>query len=166
MSEATATEPEPTTEPAPTTEPESTTEPAPTTEPEPAGEYVPLPPGPPPPPISMDDLLNSVQVLQQKEADDKNLLESIGNISQEGLKTKLITWAIAGFPNAYEIHSIAVVPPPQCSDGIYRNLPDYIAFCSGKTIQEHIDSLQQKVANISISFANMGSHISIVVSKT
>lgn len=123
------------------------------------------PPPPPPAPISIDDLLNSMEVVKQKEADDKNLLESIGNISQEALKTKLIAWAVAGFPNAYGIHSITILPPATCSDGVKRDLTDYIQFCSGKTIHEHVEVLQQKVANISVSFANMGSYISIVVSK-
>lgn len=123
--------------------------------------------GPPPPPalISIDDLLNSMEVVRQKEADDKTVLESIGNISQEALKTKLIAWAVAGFPNAYGIHAITILPPTTCSDGVSRDLTDYISFCSGKTIQEHVDILQQKVSNISVSFANMGSYISIVVSK-
>lgn len=125
----------------------------------PAVKYV------PPPPISIDDLLNSIEVLQQKEAADKTLLESIGNISQEVLKQKLITWAVAAFPNAYEIHTVAVTPPPSCSDGVTRTLADYIVFCSGKSIQEHVGILQQKVTNISIEYANMGSYISIVVSK-
>jgi hypothetical protein len=113
----------------------------------------------------VEDLLNSLEVLRQKELDDKLLLENIGNISQEELKSKLIAWAVAGFPNAYEIHAVAIIPPNMCSDGVSRDLPDYITFCSGKTIHEHIDGLRQKVANISISFANMGTHISIVVSK-
>lgn len=122
-------------------------------------------PVPPPPPIGIDDLLNSIEVIQKKEADDKLLLESIGNLSQEELKSKLISWAIAGFPNTHEIHTITILPPSICSDGVTRDLPGYIAFCSGKTIHEHIDLLQQKVTNISVSFANMGTHISIVVSK-
>ena len=122
-------------------------------------------PPPPPPPISIEELLNSMEVVKQKETDDKSLLESIGNISQEALKTKLIGWAVAGFPSAYGIHTVTIVPPSSCSDGVSRSLTDYILFCSGKTIREHINVLQQKVTNISVSFANMGSHISIVVSK-
>jgi hypothetical protein len=106
-----------------------------------------------------------MEVVQQKEFEDKRLLESIGNISQEALKTKLIAWAVAGFPSAYEIYAVTIVPPSMCSDSVSRDLTDYILFCSGKTMQEHVDPLQQKVTNISISFANMGTHISIVVSK-
>lgn len=122
-------------------------------------------PPPPPQPITINDLLNAIEVVQQKEVADKALLESIGNISQDSLKTKLITWAVAGFPSAYEIHSITINPPTSCSDGVSRNLVDYILFCSGKSINDHVALLQEKVTNITVSFANMGSHISIVVSK-
>ena len=124
-----------------------------------------LTPPPPPPPITINDLLNSVEVIQQKELEDKLTLESIGNISHDTLKSKLLSWATSGFPNVYEVHRITIVPPDQCSDGVTRNLSDYITFCSGKTINEHVDLLAAKVTGMAISFANMGTYIAIVVSK-
>jgi hypothetical protein len=122
-------------------------------------------PPPPPPPITIDELLNSTAVILQKEADDKLALEAIGNISHDELKTKLLSWATSGFPNVYEIHRVTIVPPVACSDGVSRELSEYIVFCSGKTISEHVALLQAKVQGMSISFANMGTYISIVVSK-
>jgi hypothetical protein len=119
----------------------------------------------PPPPITINDLLNSVEVLTKKEADDKLLLESISNFSLTQLREKLVLWALAGFPNVYEIHRIVIAPPQTCSDGVTRTLADYIVFCSGKTISEHVGILQEKVTDIIVSFANMNTYISIVVSK-
>ena len=119
----------------------------------------------PPPPISIADLLSTVEVLQQKEANDKSTLEGIGAISSDTLRSKLVLWATAGFPNAYTLMEVVVNPPAQCSDGVVRNLTDYIAFCSGKTIGEHVEVLQAKVSGIAISFANLGYAIAIVVSK-
>lgn len=119
----------------------------------------------PAPPITMNDLLSSIEVLKKKEDDDKILLESIGNMSSLQLKEKLILWAIAGFPNVYEIYRVTIVPPQKCSDGISRTLSEYITFCSGKTINEHTTLLQDKVTDIVVSFANMNTYISIVVSK-
>jgi hypothetical protein len=109
--------------------------------------------------------LNSVEIVKQKEAADKLLLEGIGAISHEDLKTKLLAWASSGFPNAYEIHQLVITPPARCSDGVVRGLSDYITHCSGKCITEHVAVLQSKVTGMNISFANMGSHIAIVVSK-
>lgn len=116
-------------------------------------------------PITIDDILNTQEVLKQKELTDKALLDSIGSMSHEELKTKLIRWASSGFPNVYEVHQVSINVPSKCSDGTIRNLTDYIQFCSGKTIQEHVDILQQKATGMIFSFANMGSYIAIVVSK-
>jgi hypothetical protein len=124
-----------------------------------------LTPQPPPPPITLEDLINSVEALTKKESEDKTLLESIENMPSEDFKTKLISWAVAGFPNVYEIHRVVIVPPQKCSDGVSRGLADYIEFCSGKTINQHVEKLQEKVTGISLSFANMGTYIAIVVSK-
>lgn len=120
---------------------------------------------PPPTPITVDDLLNSIELVSKKEAEDKLTIENIGTISSDSLKTKLISWAVAVFPNVHEIYRVSIVPPTQCSDGVARSLSDYITFCSGKSISEHVAVLQEKVSNIIVSFANMGSHIAIVVSK-
>lgn len=122
---------------------------------------------PPPPPvvITLADILNATEIVQQKEAADKSTLESIGNVSFESLRSTLIQWGRAGFPNAYTLMSISISPPQVCSDGVSRNLSDYIEFCSGKTIHQHIESLQAKLPDITVSFANMGGSIAIVVSK-
>lgn len=120
---------------------------------------------PPPPVITIDDLLNSTAAIIKKEADDKATLEGIGNIPYETLKSTLLSWTTAGFPNVYEIHRVSISPPSLCSDGVSRDLASYIQFCSGKTINEHVAVLQARVQGMSISFANMGNYISIVVSK-
>lgn len=120
---------------------------------------------PPPPPISLSDILNDTQVLQRKEVADKAILESIGQISYEELRKKLVEWALRGFPNVYPINEVAVSAPPVCSDGEVRTLQDYILYCSGKTLQQHIEVLQQRVADITVSFSYTGFSIQIVVSK-
>ena len=79
-------------------------------------------PAPPPAPITIDDLLNTIEVLKQKEEDDKNTLENIAKVTTDELKTKLIAWAKLGFPNSYELLKITIVPPTTCSDGVKRNM--------------------------------------------
>lgn len=122
-------------------------------------------PPPPPPPITIADILGTVEVLQQKEAADKAVLDGIGTTSAESLRSKLVAWALAGFPNASTLMEVTVNPPSQCSDGVVRDLTDYITFCSGKTIQEHVALLQEKLADMTVSFANTGYAIAIVVSR-
>lgn len=129
-------------------------------------DYMNVTPAPPPAPITIDDLLSTVEMIQQKEAQDKLTLEGIGAMSHDTLKAKLLNWATAGFPNVYEVYRVSITPPAQCSDSVVRNLEDYIQFCSGKTIQEHVAVLGAKVTGMDISFANMGNYIAIVVTKT
>lgn len=119
----------------------------------------------PPPPISLNDILSSIEVITQKEKDDKALLEGLATMPYDTLKTKLVSWATIGFPNVYEIQRLVITPPPTCSDGASRSLADYIEFCSGKTMQEHVAGLQSRVQDMVITFANMGSYIAVVVSR-
>lgn len=131
----------------------------------PAPAFPPAPAPVPPAPISITDILNDVVVIQQKETADKGTLDAIGAATHDSLRSKLVTWATTGFPNAYTLMEVAVSPPAQCSDGVVRGLADYIVFCSGKTIQEHVALLQAKLDGITVSFANLGYAIAIVVSK-
>jgi hypothetical protein len=114
------------------------------------------------PPLSIEDLMNDVAVLQQKEAADKSALDAIGNLS---IRETLVTWATIGFPNAWTVHEVFVQPPSQCSDGVARDLANYIQFVSGKTIAEHVAALQSRVTGMVVSYAWTGSSILIVVSK-
>lgn len=124
------------------------------------------PPAPTPVTIALADILNATEVLQQKEAADKSALESIGSVTFETLRTKLIQWGVAGFPNAYTIMTVPIQPPAVCSDGVTRSsLAEYVEFCSGKTIEQHVALLQEKLTDIAASFANVGGAIAVVISK-
>lgn len=119
----------------------------------------------PPPPITLADILAAAEVVAQKETQDKGALESIGTISFDALKTTLIQWAKAGFPNAYTIYVVAVTPPETCSDGVKRALADYISFLTGKTMTELIAPLQARCPDFVLSYATTGPEILVVVSK-
>jgi hypothetical protein len=118
-----------------------------------------------PPRVTMADILASQEVLLQTENMDRVILNSIGQMSADALRTILISWATAGFPNAYPIQDITITPPPRCSDGVTRNLADYITFCSGKSIQEHVAVLQDMLPDIAVAFCYTGASIQIVVSR-
>jgi hypothetical protein len=143
--------------------------PAPAPEPAPADATVPEPspaPAPAPPPtITIQDIMNAVEVSQTREEQDKTKLEAIGTISFETLRSSLLTWATRGFPNAYTIYEVALSAPSVCSDGTSRALPEYIEFCSGKTIADHVAVLQARLPDITVSFAYSGHSILIVVSR-
>jgi hypothetical protein len=122
--------------------------------------------GPPPPDVlTMSDLLSDQTVVVAKEQADKLLLETIGTQSVGNLRPKLVEWVLKGRPDAFPILSLAIYPPACCSDGLVRDLTDYIPFCSGKTIREHVALLQAKLPDIYVSFANFGGVTTIVVLK-
>lgn len=115
--------------------------------------------------LTFAELLNEQTIVQTKEELDKGLLEGIGNQSIYSLKPKLVEWVMKGCPNAFPVLSIQVQAPSRCSDGEVRTLPEYIKFCSGKTINEHVSLLQAKLPDITVSYANISGNIVIVVSK-
>ena len=119
----------------------------------------------PPPQITLADILAATELLEQKEAQDKTALESIGTLSFETLRTTLIQWGKAGFPNASPLYSVAITPPDTCSDGVKRSLSDYVTFVTGKTMAELIAPLQARCPEFVVSFATTGREILIVVSK-
>jgi hypothetical protein len=121
---------------------------------------------PEPTTLSIEDILNESEIVRQKELVDKAALESIWNISIPSLRTLLMNWAASGFPNAMSIHEIQIQAPAICSDGVSRSLGDYIQYCSGKSIQEHISLLQAKLTDIVVAFSYTGASIRIVVSRS
>ena len=119
----------------------------------------------PPPQITLADILAATEVIEQKEAQDRSALESIGTISFDALRMTLIQWAKAGFSNATPLYSVAITPPETCSDGVKRTLSEYVGFVSGKTMAELIAPLQARCPEFVVSFATTGPEILIVVSK-
>jgi hypothetical protein len=115
--------------------------------------------------IRLDDILSSMQFIQHKEAEDRVNLESVGALPYEYLKSALIQWATSGFRNAYPIYELRIDVPSLCSDGQTRSLQEYIQFVSGKTIYEHVATLQARFPDIVVSFSYTGVSIVIVVSK-
>lgn len=115
--------------------------------------------------LSIDDLLNDQTALLAKEAADRATIESVGTQSVFGLKPKLVEWALKGFPAAYPIMELQVTPPSLCSDGVSRNLYDYIQFLTTKTIDDHVAVLQGNLQGMLVSFANLNGVTTIVVSK-
>jgi hypothetical protein len=126
-------------------------------------DYVASPP--PPDVLTLSDLLSDQSVVVAKEQADKTLLETIGTQVIGNLRPKLVEWVLKGYPPAFPILSLDIHPPSVCSDGLPRNLPDYIEFCSGKTINDHVALLQAKLPDIQVSFANIGGITTIVVLK-
>jgi hypothetical protein len=115
--------------------------------------------------LRLDDLLSHSTVLLQKEAADAATLAALGNPNINSLRSLLVSWAVTGFAGSVRIAEIAITPPPLCSDGVSRDLADYIQFVSGKNIYEHLGVLAAKLPDFRVAFVYMGSSIQFMVSK-
>ena len=115
--------------------------------------------------ISLDDISNSIEVLKAKEQDYKYALQLIANLSYDTIRRNLIQWALQGYRNCFVIYEVPISVPDLCSDGVQRNLENYITFCSGNTIHELISMLQARMKDIKVNFAYSGYSILVNVSK-
>lgn len=115
--------------------------------------------------LTLNDLLADTQIVLAKEQSDKAILDTIANQSVHSLRPKLVEWVLRGCPNVHPLLSLDIRPPEKCSDGERRDLTEYIIFCSGKSIHEHVGSLQAKLPDIKVEFALINGCITIVVSK-
>lgn len=123
-------------------------------------------PGPPIPDVlTMADILGSHSVLVAKEQADGDAIRSFGTVSVVGLKPVFIEWASKGFPDNYPLLTVQVVPPPVCSDGVARSLPDYIEYCSGTSLAHQIGLLQAKLPDIRVAYANLGGSLAAILSR-
>jgi hypothetical protein len=122
---------------------------------------------PPPPPdvLTMADILGEHSVLVAKEQADGDAIRSFGTMSVLGLKPVFVEWASKGFPDNYPLLTVQVSPPPLCSDGVARSLPDYIEYCSGTSLAHQIEILQAKLPDIRVAYANLGGSLAAILSR-
>jgi hypothetical protein len=109
--------------------------------------------------------LNTIQADRVREIQDKAKFDGIASLPYTVVRATLAQWATLGFPNAYTMHEIPISVPPLCSDGVSRTLDEYITFCSGKSIQEHVALLQERMPDIAVGFTYTGNSIRLVVTR-
>jgi hypothetical protein len=120
---------------------------------------------PPPDILTMADILGEQSVLVAKEQADGDAIRSLGTASVLGLKPVFVEWASKGFPDNYPLLTIQVTPPPVCSDGVVRSLPDYIIYCAGNPLSHYIDLLQAKLPDIRVAYANLSGSLAAILSR-
>ncbi len=117
-------------------------------------------------PFSIDDLINSQEVIIAKENEDRIVCLNFAQMSIDSIKTNLYSWASVGFPPAYLVSSLSVTPPAVCSDGVTRNLVEYYEWLISMTITEWLDSMNAKVSGMYFTFSHNGnSTINLHINK-
>lgn len=123
--------------------------------------------------ISLDDIINTHQTYLRTEEQIKGNLTSL---DFELLKTNLYTWAAKGYQDSYAAYQLPVYPlPPDtpkpaaaipCSDGVLRNIWDYIPFCLGMSIGELLQSYEAKLYGISLAYSLQANPYILVIHVT
>lgn len=106
--------------------------------------------------VSLDEIMNSHHTLIEIENQNKIKCNSL-DFAQ--LKTVLYKWASQDYPDSFLAYSFPITTPPvnnslyNCSDGIPRNIWDYVQYCIGSTIAEWLNTYQGKMNGIKLSFS-------------
>ena len=115
--------------------------------------------------ISLEDLMNTLEAVRQKENADRLNLENFFNPSQSTLRESLTGWAAAGFPAIYCLFGISIDPPKQCSDGVTRQLFEYVEYLLGRTVGSCMQRIEAMTSGIQFSHSITLYGLNIHVSK-
>ena len=116
--------------------------------------------------ITLEDLQSEHDVLVQKEAAFASfLLSNVVNVDVSVLRPTLIQWAAQGYPASYRILPIQIDLPELCSDGVRRDVYQYLTFCTGMTFDAILNAVQQKFVGIVVDYITEGTTITLLVSK-
>jgi len=116
--------------------------------------------------ISINDLLNTAEIIIQKESADVSRLQSFFAPTMDSLRAVLLTWAAKGFPPVQKIATLILDPPDICSDGQQRTLPYYIEYILKATITEKLDGLNAKTQGMNFTISWVDKSISLFVTRT
>jgi hypothetical protein len=119
------------------------------------------------PVATITGLLGIREALLRKEVDDKALLLSMFQPTDDDLRNALVHWATVGFPDQTTIRSVQINPPPKCADGEIRNFYHYSLYLLNiQSLTELTDALDIRVEGMNFDFTltdiNM---IHLIVSK-
>ena len=106
--------------------------------------------------LSLNEIINSHNTLLEIENLNKTNFYSL-NFGQ--FRANLYKWAAQGYPDSFLAYSFPVMTPSMngylynCSDGNPKNIWDYIPFCLNLSLQDWLNTYQQKVDGIKLSFS-------------
>ena len=118
---------------------------------------------PPPPQIRLSDLLTEASVLQQQEAADRASFLAVSCPDLMVMRVKLIGWLSTGQQGNCALVRMPFVVPIVCSDGVSRNFFEYVEFVSGKTMTQHLQSLQAILPDFEVGYQCSRAELSFCV---
>jgi len=117
-------------------------------------------------PFSIEDLINSVDVVLSKETTDRASVLSFVNMPIDSIKPKLYIWASIGFPSSYMVSTFELTAPSACSDGVRRTHVEYFEYLMNGKMNNWLNSMNAKTSGMYFTFSHNGySCINLHISK-
>lgn len=119
------------------------------------------------PTIRMSEIIAQQSVYLQQEAADRNKFMPLLYPDLEDIRAKLVGWAARNFQGFCDLVVIDIATPNICSDGMQRTFFDYIQFVSGKTVAEHMKTLEPILPDFQVAYSYTRTQLRVgVVLKT
>lgn len=115
--------------------------------------------------VDIAELLASHEAAATQEAADRLILAPLLGETREILRPQMFAWAAAGFPAIYVVQQFTVSPLAVCSDGVTRNVYDYVVYLLGQEMGPTIAAVQAKCVGVQISYSFSGNTLRIHVSR-
>lgn len=109
----------------------------------------------PDPILTIDELSANADVVRAREALHRRVVSTLSSVFHEDhTKEQLIGWALGGFRPGYTVRELIFDPPLVCSDGIKRDIAEYLNFVSTPhTIAEHFSALESCLPGIQVTYS-------------
>lgn len=109
----------------------------------------------PDPILTIDDLITNATVVRSKESLHRRIISTLSAIFNDSVtKEKLVEWALTGFRPAFTVKEIDFEPPVVCSDGVKRELAEYLNFVSTPyTVSDHFSAVEACLPGIQVTYS-------------
>ena len=105
-----------------------------------------------PPRVLLADLLSEVSVIQHQEETDRAKILEISSPNLQDIRVKLTAWVASGFQGSCPLIRFSIGAPNVCSDGVVRNVYQYIEFVSGKSLVESLAVVQAILPDFEVGY--------------
>jgi len=115
--------------------------------------------------ISLAQLQETATGIAMQESVDRASLSPFTNPNLTIINPKLLQWTSLGFPNAFNLLSFTIIPLPICSDGVSRNLYNYVSYLIGNDLSAQTQIFQQNFVDIACGYTIDVNTVGICISK-
>ena len=109
----------------------------------------------PNPILTINDLVTHADVVLSKESLHRRVISTMSTIFNDSTtKETMISWALTGFRPGFVVKEIDLEPPVVCSDGVKRDLAEYLNFISTPhKITDHFSALEACLPGIQVTYS-------------